>query len=113
LIDRLSNSDNTLLPRQILFQYTRDYRSRLEGEEEIFGRRCYRLLFTAETGDAFFTQIRAWVDRSQWIPRKIEQVDLSENQTTYLLQNIQIGIALENDFFRFVVPDGVEVIDMR
>ena len=113
LIDRLTNSDNTLLPRQILFQYKRDYRSRVEGEEDIFGKRCYILLFTAETGDTFISQIRAWVDKSQWIPRKIEQVDLGENHTTYLLQNIEIGIPLGNDFFDFIVPDGVDVIDMR
>ena len=113
IIDRLDNSDNTLLPRQILFQYRRDYRSRIEGEENVLDRPCYRLVFTSETGDVFFTQIKAWVDKREWIPRKIEQIDLNENRTVYLLREVQIGMPLEEETFRFTIPDGVEVIRME
>jgi len=113
IIDRLDNSDNTLLPRQILFQYRQDYRSRIEGEESILDRPCYMLVFTSETGDVFFTQIKAWVDKKEWIPRQIEQIDLNENRTVYLLREIQIGMPLEEETFRFTIPDGVEVIRME
>ena len=113
IIDRLDNSDNTLLPRQMLFQYRRDYRSRIEGEEVVLDRPCYRLVFTSETGDVFFTQIRAWVDKQEWVPRQIEQIDLNENRTIYLLREIQIGMDLKQDTFQFTVPDSVEVIRME
>ena len=113
LIDRLVNSDNTLLPRQFLFHYKKDYRSRLLGEEVILGRSCYVLEFTAETGDVFFTQINVWVDKMEWVPRKIEQIDLNENRTIYLLNEIEVGVTLKKDSFQFKIPDGADVIDMR
>lgn len=112
LIDRLADSENTVLPRQILLQYTRDYRSRLAGEEEILGKPCYALDFTAETGDVFFTRVKVWVDKARWLPRKIEQIDLNENRTIYLIHEIQTGVQLEEGMFRFSIPDGAEVINM-
>jgi outer membrane lipoprotein-sorting protein len=112
LIDRLTNSDNTILPRQILLQYTREYRSRLAGEEEILGKSCHLLDFTAETGDVFFTRVKVWVDKARWLPRKIEQIDLNENRTIYLIHEIQTGVPLEEGMFRFSIPDGAEVINM-
>ena len=49
LIDKLASSENAILPRQILFQYTRDYESRVIGENECDGKPCYELLFSSET----------------------------------------------------------------
>ena len=113
LIDRLTHSDNTILPRQILFQHTRDYRSRIVGEDEMLGKPCYVLEFTAETGDVFMTRIKVWVDKEVWVPRKIVQTDLNENRTIFLLQEIEIGVLLKKGTFQFPIPEGADVVDMR
>jgi len=113
LIDKLSNSKDTLLPRQILFQYTRDYTARMGGEEKISEKPCYLLIFEAATGDVFIPRVKVWVDKKEWIPRKVEQTDLNENRTIYLLSEIEIGLPLNKDMFKFVVPKGAEVIDLR
>jgi len=113
LIDKLSNSKDTLLPRQILFQYTRDYTARMGGEEKILGKPCYLLVFEAGTGDVFIPRVKVWVDKKEWVPRKVEQTDLNENRTIYLLREIEVGIPLNKDMFKFVIPEGAEVIDLR
>ena len=113
LIDKLSNSKDALLPRQILFQYTRDYTAQISGEEKIFGEPCYLLIFEASTGDIFIPKIKVWVDKKAWLPRKVEQIDLNGNKTIYLLRKIEVGVALNKDLFRFAVPKGTEVIDLR
>ena len=113
LVDRLANSENAILPRQILFQYTRDYQSRVVGEGVYHEKPCYELLFTSETGDVFFPEIRVWIDSRDWMPIRVEQADLNDNRTVYTLENMQVGIAVEEDAFRFSVPEGAEVIDMR
>ncbi|RKY53887.1 MAG: hypothetical protein DRP89_05625 [Candidatus Neomarinimicrobiota bacterium] len=113
LIDKLSNSKDTLLPSQILFQYTRDYTARMGGEEKISGKPCYLLIFETATGDVFIPRVKVWVDKKEWVPRKVEQTDLNENRTIYLLSEIEIGISLNKDMFKFVVPKGAEVIDLR
>ena len=53
------------------------------------------------------------MDKKEWVPLKVEQTDLNENRTIYLLSEIEIGIPLNKDMFKFVVPKGAEVIDLR
>ena len=113
LIDRLGQSEDALLPRQILFQYTKNHRTRVIGKETISGNPCYILEFTHETGEVYFPTVRVWVDEKVWLPRKVEQVDLYGNRTIYFLKNIEMGIELEEKQFHFVIPDSAEVIDMR
>lgn len=113
LIDDLSDSENAILPRQILFQTTRDYEARIAGEVECDDRSCYELVFTSETGDVFFPMIRVWVDSKEWVPVKVEQTDLNENRTVYELLDVQVGFPAAEEAFRFSVPDGAEVVDMR
>ncbi len=113
LIDRLEQSEDALLPRQILFQYTKNHRTRVLGKETISEYPCYVLEFTHETGEIYFPTVRVWVDEKAWVPRKIEQIDLYDNRTIYFLKNVEIGIELEEKQFRFTIPDSAEVIDMR
>jgi outer membrane lipoprotein-sorting protein len=113
LIDRLGQSEDALLPRQILFQYTKNHHTRVIGEETLSGKPCYVLEFIHETGEAYFPTVRVWVDKKAWLPRKVEQVDLYDNRTVYFLEGIEVGILLNEDQFRFVIPDSAEVIDMR
>lgn len=113
LIDNLSTTENTLLPRQILFQYTEEYQARIIGEEMFMEKPCYVLGFTPETGDVFFTEIKAWVDKKEFIPLKVLQIDLNENETVYVLHDVEIGVELEKGTFTFTIPEDAEVIDMR
>lgn len=112
LIDRLSKSENTLLPRQILLQYTREYHARVAGEETIAGKACYVLLFRPNSGDTFMDQIRVWIDQKEWVPVKIEQTDLGGNRTTYHLREILMNPSIVRGAFQFSIPEGAEVINM-
>ncbi len=113
LIDRLSNSDNTLLPQQILFQYTKSYFSKTIKEESISGNNCIVLMFTTETGNTFFPEVRVWIEQGTWIPRKIEQIDINDNRTIYDLDSVEFDLPVDPTVFHFIIPEGAEVIDMR
>ncbi len=113
LIDRLSDSDNTLLPRQILFQYTRSYTSRMVGEETLSGEACAVIILTEESGDAFFPEVTVWIEQDTWIPRKVEQVDINDNRTIYELTLVRFDLPVDQSIFTFVIPEETEVIDMR
>ena len=47
-----------------------------------------------------------------WIIKKIYIVT-DESTTTYILKNVQLNAGLSNSKFTFIIPEGVEVIDMR
>jgi outer membrane lipoprotein-sorting protein len=113
LIDKLGQSKDVLLPRQILFQYTENHQTQVIGEEDVSGNECYVLESIHETGETYFPTVRVWVDKKAWIPRKIEQIDLYENRTVYILKNVEIGVEIAEEQFHFIIPDSAEVIDMR
>ncbi len=113
LIDILENSDEELLPRQILFQFTKKYNSRLAGEVRFNKYDCYIIHLTSESPDVLIPEIKVWVDKKEWIPRKIEQIDLDENSTIYILSEVELNYKLNDEIFKFKIPAGSEVIDMR
>ena len=113
LIDRLVNSDDTILPRQILLKHQNNYRNQMIMEEKIFDHPCYVIQLTSETEDIFIPKVRVWVNQKNWIPQKIEQTDLNQNVTIYLLKKVELGIPVEDNQFRFQIPDSAEIIDMR
>jgi outer membrane lipoprotein-sorting protein len=112
LIDRLEKTDQAVLPRQLFFEYKKDYQVRLGKEETLNESPCYVLIFSAEKRDVYIVQIRVWVDKDKWIPRKIEQTDLSKNKTTFILSSIETRVATDAGMFQFVVPEGAEVIKL-
>jgi outer membrane lipoprotein-sorting protein len=113
LIDVCDASEEALYPRRILFRYTKDYNVRLKGEESVLEKECYVLEFLASTAEEYFPQVTVWVDKTEWVPRKVEQVDLNENRTVYLLNMLVFNPAVPKNTFEFTIPEGAEVIDMR
>jgi outer membrane lipoprotein-sorting protein len=110
LIDRVEKSDDATLPRQLFFSFKKEYQVKLLKDEILSGAPCWVLYFTADKKDLFISQIKVWVEKEKWIPRIIEQTDVSKNKITYALNNVQIGGPGDAGVFQFVVPEGAEVI---
>jgi len=112
LIDRLEQTDNTLLPQQLFFSYKKDYQVKAAKEETVGGATCSVLFLSSNKKDVYITQIKAWIEKDKWIPKKIEQTDLSKNRITYILKNVEINIPVDPGTFQFVIPEGAEVIKL-
>jgi outer membrane lipoprotein-sorting protein len=110
LIDRVEKTDDAVLPRQLFFGFKKEYQVKLLKDATVFETPCWVLIFTADKKDIFISQIKAWIEKENWIPRIIEQIDVSKNKTTYILKNVQTGTLTEPDLFQFVIPEGAEVI---
>ncbi len=113
LIDKLVKTDDALLPRQIFFRYTHDYRAQSRGEETIDGKVCHVIDLTSESDDVFIPRAVVWVDGKTWLPVKVAQTDLNGNQTIYLLHEIAIDVPVDAGLFRFDIPPDTEVIRMQ
>jgi len=113
LIDNLINSDETILPRQIFMKHTEEYNSTLKGEETVEDVPCYYLQLTALTEDTFVPVVNVWIQKNEWVPVKIEQIDINENRTIYIMKNIVTGQPVDEKMFTFSVSEGMEIIDMR
>jgi outer membrane lipoprotein-sorting protein len=99
------------LSNKYLFQYPENFYSDLEGSETISGKDTYVLKLKHREG-GFVKSAKLWVDKADWLIRKIVIVT-DESTTTYSVKNIQLNAGVSNSKFSFTAPDGVEVIDMR
>lgn len=113
LIDRLEKSKENPLPRDLILKYTRDFKAKLLRSEKIGAADCYVLALTPRDEDAYVQSVTAWIDKTSYLAPRIEQIDINENKTVYLLKNTQRNAPLADALFSFKIPDDAEVVDMR
>ncbi len=98
-------------PLTQLLKYTESYQATYVEMEKVQKSECYLVqLFPEQEGEEI-VQIKLWVDRRKWLPRKLEYLDLNGNITSYLL-SIKVNSDFRDSFFEFTPPKGVETVDM-
>ena len=113
IIDSMDKSEENPLPKDLLFQYSEEYKPELAGEEKFNGEKTYVLNLLPKDEDAFIKSMKIWVDASSWLTIKVEQVDINDNVNTYIIGNIKENLQLEDSLFNFEIPEDCEVVDLR
>jgi len=113
IIDNLSNADEVVLPREIFLRFSKKYKPLLLGKETLNNTECYVIQLIAESEDVFIKEMKLWIDKTNWLTQKIEQVDINKNITIYSLTNINTDLQIEDKAFDYKIPPNVEIIDMR
>lgn len=111
VIDNYKESGNTFSPNKYLFQYPENFYSDLDGSETVSGKELYVLKLRPREG-GYVKSARLWVDKTDWIIKKI-QIVTDESTSTYNVKNVQLNVGLSNSKFTFSPPEGTEIIDMR
>jgi outer membrane lipoprotein carrier protein len=112
-LDNLQKSRDNPLPRDLIIKYTRDFKPKLLRSEKVGEADCYVLSLTPRDDNSFIRSVTAWIDKSTWLAARIEQTDISDNKTVYLLKNVQRNAPLADALFTFNIPAEAEVVDMR
>ena len=99
-------------PWEMLLDYTAQWTPAAVEETKLGSVPCY-LLTLQPAGKTSGAQMKVWLERRRFLLLKVEERDESDNLVTYLLKDHRIGSALDAGLFRFVAPQGVEVIDRR
>ena len=114
LIDRVKEGDGSLLPRDLLFRYPRDYMATLVDEQKIDGNKFYVLKLDPKEGVyGYIKTMKIWVNTRSYIISMIEYEDFNENVSSFEVQQIDTKTALPEDLFRFEIKEGMEVVDLR
>jgi len=82
-----------------------------EGEEKINGRTCDKLHLSSGLDES--AEVTVWVDRKLKFPVKTVETKPNGDVITYVLDDVKLNKRVNNTVFKFKVPDGVEVVDMR
>jgi len=112
IIDTVAKSEDTL-PTNLLFRYSEDYKPIFRGEELLDGRKSYVIYLEPKGEDGLIQSMTLWVDASSWLTTKVEQIDINENISTYIVRNVQEDIELPPSLFKFSPTGDMEVVDLR
>ncbi len=113
IIDYLDPTEGNYLPHHLFVNYHKDYDVELIGLEVIENKQCYHITLKSQTQDVFIQKLDVWVDKKEWLTRKLTYLDANENSTTYIINKITLLTKSNNDLFRFTPDDSFEVVDLR
>jgi len=111
VINKIDKSGGTMLPHDFLFEYPKDYNSKLVDEDKFEGE--YLILLTPKDRSSFVTAIRIWLDDKDFLIRSIEYKDINGNVTSWEVTEINIEPNFGESHFEFNTPSGAEVVDLR
>jgi outer membrane lipoprotein-sorting protein len=57
--------------------------------------------------------LKVWIDDADWSIRGVEYIDVNETRTFYSLKDVRFNAGIPDERFVFVVPEHVEVVDLR
>jgi chaperone LolA len=78
-------------------------------QRDVVNHRAAFLLSLVPRFEAPYTLVRVWIDAEDYLVRKFEIREENETVRTITLTNVEAGINLPQDLFRFSPPPGVEV----
>jgi chaperone LolA len=112
-VDNLEKSKDNPLPRDLIIKYTHDFKPKLLRSEKLGATDCYVLALAPRDENSFIRSVTTWIDKATWLAARIEQVDINDNKTAYVLKNPQRNVPLADGLFTLNIPAEAEVVDMR
>lgn len=113
LIDTYKDDPRSFSPEKFLLSVPKDYYSAILSREKVQGQNVVVLKLTPKDEKASMKSLKLWVHEGEWLLRKAEIIDISNNVTVYTVLSIRLNTALSDSTFSFVAPPGVEVVDLR
>jgi outer membrane lipoprotein carrier protein len=113
IIENLKDAEAGILPREMLFDYPKQFDVGEVIETNMNGRVTYQLKLVPKKDGTGVKEVTVFVDALDSITRLMEFTDDSGNHTKYILSNIKINSGLDEARFTFEVPDGIKVFDLR
>ncbi len=114
LIDNVRKNSGALLPRDLLFEYPKNYIATLLGEQKVDGDKAYNIrMDPKENIHGYVKFMKLWIQKNSWHIIKIETTDLNGNVSTFEISDIDAKSKLTDQMFRFQETDKMQVVDMR
>ncbi len=106
------DNDPAMFINGMIFNYNTDYNAKFLDDENIDKFACYHLEMYPKEENGYFERLEIWVDKEEYLTRKILVETPDGTTIKYILQNIEINTNIGDEVFEFEVPKGVEVINI-
>jgi outer membrane lipoprotein carrier protein len=113
LVDRFKADGRTFSPERVLGGAPSGFTPTVLGTERVDKSETIVLKLTARDEDSFVRSMKLWVDDATWLIKKAEYIDAGGTRTEYLVSDFKIDTGLDDARFRYQIPEGVDVVDLR
>ena len=113
LIDKFKEDPKSFSPDKVLVNVPNFYYAAFLGKEKLNSIETSILKLVPKDDKSNFKWMKIWVDTDEFLMRKIQIFDVSDNLTTYFVNDIKLNSGVVDSQFQFQPPPDVEVIDLR
>ena len=114
LIDSFKETPDSFSPERFLVGLPKNFRAALVDDSGGDTHASYTLKLSPKSGVAkYLKSLKVWIDDADWSVRGVEYIDKNETKTMYSLKDVRFNAGIPDDRFVFVVPEHVEVVDLR
>jgi len=111
-IHKVKESRNIFKPNDYLYNFRANYKPKMEKDERVGKRYCYKLILTPKKENLFITRLTLWIDKRNLLIRKLEYQDINDNWVSFLFHKTKINSELKDSKFVYTPPKGIEVVDL-
>jgi len=112
-IDHYKEDPKSFSPDKILVNIPGRYGATLLGKETIGRVETSVLKLVPREEKSNIRWMKLWVDRDEWLMKRIQILDIGDNLTTYEIGSVKLNAGIPDSEFVFRPPADVEVIDVR
>jgi outer membrane lipoprotein-sorting protein len=117
LIDK---SKRIFKPNQYLYNFRENYSPELSKERKIENTWFYVLTLSprknqgeeGEKDQLFINDLTLWVDKKNFLVRKLKYQDLNDNLVSFIFSKIKTNSKIKDSEFIFNTPKGIEIVDL-
>ncbi len=113
IIDKYREDKDISSPEKFLLSISDEYIPVILRTERNDGKKIYILKLTPRDENSSIESAKIWVVEGDLQITRVEITDISGTVTTYSVKSIKINSGVEDSIFKFSIPSGVKVVDLR
>jgi chaperone LolA len=113
IIDKYREDKDTSSPEKFLLSISDEYIPVILRTERNEGKKIYILKLTPRDENSSIESAKIWIVEGDLKITRVEITDISGTVTTYSVKSIKINSGVEDSIFKFSIPSGVKVVDLR
>lgn len=103
---------NFFSPQNLLVEVPKYSKVELTGMESLNNKNLYKFSLLPSPSNPEFKSMKLWIDETRTI-WKIQTEDWAGNHYAFIIHKFSSEQDLKSDLFKFKIPSGVKVVDLR
>lgn len=113
IIDNFKKDGGNVSPDKFLLSISDEYIPIILKVEQDNGEKIYVLKLTPKDEDTIIESAKVWVKDGDLQIMRVEMADVNGTITTYNVKSVKLNSGVDDSIFKFSIPSGVKIIDLR